>query len=86
MGTLPAGHAPVVGFAGYTRNTFADSNCDGIDGQVMTGTFVSPAGNDGNPGTMAMPVLTIAHAIMIAHGYNRGLQFLARAYTMDNGA
>ena len=48
-------------------STFTDANCDGIDGVVAAGVFVSPSGVDTNPGTMAMPVLTITHAIMLAH-------------------
>lgn len=46
--------------------TFTDANCDGIDGDVANAIFVSTSGIDTNPGTMAMPVLTIMHAITLA--------------------
>ncbi|MCA9610641.1 MAG: DUF1565 domain-containing protein, partial [Myxococcales bacterium] len=48
---------------------FADTNCDGIDGDVGIGVFVAPTfvgGNDANPGTIDMPVATIARGIEIA--------------------
>jgi len=34
---------------------FVDSNCDGIDGTEKDAIFVSPSGNDANPGTKAKP-------------------------------
>ena len=43
-----------------------DSNCDGIDGEVDNGVFVAKDGNDGNPGTLAEPMLTIQAAISAA--------------------
>jgi len=43
-----------------------DDNCDGIDGEVARGIFVSPAGKNSNPGTMAAPVNTIARAQELA--------------------
>jgi hypothetical protein len=43
-----------------------DANCDGIDGQVSRGVFVSPAGSDTNPGTLAQPVKTVQRGIQIA--------------------
>ncbi|HEY0880807.1 MAG TPA: hypothetical protein VGD87_04710, partial [Archangium sp.] len=42
---------------------FVDANCDGIDGELMNGVFVSPSGNDANPGTRSQPVLTLAEAM-----------------------
>ena len=45
---------------------FADANCDGIDGEVRGAIFVSPAGVDTDDGSIAHPVLTLAHAIMLA--------------------
>jgi hypothetical protein len=38
---------------------FEDQNCDGIDGTVSDGIFVSESGSNANPGTMAFPVKTI---------------------------
>lgn len=45
-----------------------DLNCDGIDGTITRGVFVSPAGDDANPGTITQPVLTIQRGIDIAAG------------------
>lgn len=43
--------------------SFADANCDGIDGDAATAIFLdSNLGNDVNPGTKALPVKTIAAA------------------------
>ncbi len=42
---------------------FRDNNCDGIDGDINRAIFVATTGNDGNPGTMAMPMATIQAAI-----------------------
>jgi hypothetical protein len=47
---------------------FRDSNCDGIDGDITRAIFVSPMGNDGNPGTMAQPKRTIQAGISAAAG------------------
>jgi hypothetical protein len=43
---------------------FIDSNCDGIDGEVGNGIFVSTMGSDANPGTRAAPKLTINNALL----------------------
>ena len=37
----------------------SDSNCDGIDGELAQAVFVSKAGADTNPGTLASPKRTI---------------------------
>jgi hypothetical protein len=37
-----------------------DQNCDGIDGDVEQGVFVAKTGSDNNPGTRALPMLTIS--------------------------
>ena len=34
---------------------FADSNCDGIDGDKAAARFVAPAGNDANDGSFGHP-------------------------------
>ena len=44
-------------------DSFADTNCDGIDGDVALAIFVATTGSDANPGTMALPVATINAAI-----------------------
>ena len=47
-------------------DTFTDTNCDGIDGDVTRAIFVATSGADTNPGTMATPVATITAAIAMA--------------------
>ncbi|MDP1828514.1 MAG: hypothetical protein Q8L48_34930 [Archangium sp.] len=42
---------------------FTDANCDGIDGELNNGIFVSPAGLDSNPGTRAAPKQTLGAAM-----------------------
>jgi len=51
-------------------NTYADSNCDGIDGDIAKSFFVALSGSDANPGTMAAPFRSIQTAInsAAAHG------------------
>src|SRR5947207_897618 len=45
---------------------FIDSNCDGVDGDVSQAVFVSPAGSDTDPGTMANPKHSVAAAVTAA--------------------
>jgi hypothetical protein len=48
---------------------FTDTNCDGVDGDVAAAIFVAPAqwgGDDFNPGTPDLPMLTIQAAIAAA--------------------
>lgn len=45
---------------------FADTNCDGIDGDVAHAVFVSPNGRDDASGAMAQPVATISRALAMA--------------------
>jgi hypothetical protein len=48
-------------------NSFTDANCDGIDGDVTDAIFVSATtGNNANPGTKALPMLTINAGISAA--------------------
>lgn len=42
---------------------FTDANCDGIDGEVTNGIFVSPTGDDSAAGTRAAPKQTLAAAV-----------------------
>lgn len=46
--------------------SFVDSNCDGIDGTERAAVFVSPTGNDGDPGTKAKPKRQIQAAVIEA--------------------
>ncbi len=61
---------------------FVDANCDGIDGEVMRGIFVSTTGADSNPGTKAMPKQTLAAAVtaLVTSG-KRDLYLSAGTYT-----
>ena len=43
--------------------SFVDSNCDGLDGTSADAIFVSPKGDDANPGTRAKPKRKIQAAI-----------------------
>ncbi|MGV3620997.1 MAG: hypothetical protein ACO1OB_09270, partial [Archangium sp.] len=45
---------------------FTDANCDGIDGELSNGIFVSPSGADSAPGTRAAPKQTLAAALSAA--------------------
>ncbi|MDC0746371.1 hypothetical protein [Polyangium mundeleinium] len=44
-------------------DTFADTNCDGIDGDASAAVFVAKTGNDLNPGTRESPMATISAGI-----------------------
>ena len=45
---------------------FTDANCDGIDGELSNGIFVSPSGTDSAAGTRAAPKQTLAAALAAA--------------------
>ena len=45
---------------------FVDSNCDGIDGDAAASVFVSPLGDDSNPGTESQPVASLERGIALA--------------------
>jgi hypothetical protein len=64
---------------------FLDTNCDGIDGDEANSVFVSPTGNDANPGTKAKPkrepqaalaALGARKDILLAHGGYGRLELL----------
>jgi len=59
--------------------SFVDSNCDGIDGTEADAIFVSPQGNDANPGTKAKPKQTIQAAVATVAAGN-GKYVLVAAY------
>jgi len=50
---------------------FTDANCDGMDGEVTNGIFVSLTGDDTNPGTKDDPVLTIDEGLRKAVAQNK---------------
>lgn len=47
---------------------FADTNCDGIDGDLDGAWFVAPDGTDANPGTALQPFATLQKAVAAAAG------------------
>lgn len=63
---------------------FADTNCDGIDGDASRAIFVSPAGLDGNPGTMNAPMQTIQKAIAKAASSGKTSVYVCDATYPEN--
>jgi hypothetical protein len=59
----PASHP---GAADLPDLDFADTNCDGIDGDEAKAVFASPQGNDANPGTKDKPKRQIQAAVTAA--------------------
>ncbi len=59
---------------------FVDSNCDGIDGNPADAVFVSPLGDDTNPGTMSRPVRTLAAAVSTAQARSLDVYAATGAY------
>jgi hypothetical protein len=59
--------------------SFADTNCDGIDGNELMSIFASPAGNDSNPGTKERPKREIQAAVQAA-GTGRDVLVAAGSY------
>ncbi len=60
---------------------FVDANCDGIDGELGNGIFVSPAGSDAAAGTRAAPKRTLAAAVVaLATTGKRDLYVAAGTY------
>ncbi len=45
---------------------YIDQDCDGIDGTITKGFFVSLSGSDGYPGTKTLPLRTITQAVRYA--------------------
>ncbi len=50
---------------------FIDANCDGMDGEVTNGVFVSVTGDDTNPGTREDPVFSIQEGLRKAVAQNK---------------
>ena len=58
--------------------SFADSNCDGIDGNRDLAVFVSAsAGSDANDGTWGHPVMSISRGLQLASGGGRNQVLVA---------
>lgn len=62
---------------------FVDANCDGLDGDAATAVFVSPGGNDGNLGTTAKPLRTLAAAVQAAAARGRDVYAAAGTYAEE---
>ncbi|MEO1266719.1 MAG: MopE-related protein [Myxococcota bacterium] len=58
-----------------------DANCDGIDGEVARGIFVSRTGDDANLGTLDSPVQSIQRAIDLAGEGRDQVYVAAGVYT-----
>src|SRR3954454_19449117 len=56
--------------------SFADTNCDGVDGDAAGAVWVAPSGSDGAAGTLSAPLATIQAAV------DKG----ARAVLVEGGA
>ena len=60
---------------------FVDSNCDGIDGTAAGAIFVSPIGDDANPGTQTAPKRTFAAAMLAAAAAGKDVCATLGTYT-----
>ncbi len=60
--------------------SFADSDCDGVDGVEKNAVFASPRGKNTNPGTRAAPKREIADAVAAAAGTGRYVLAAAGEY------
>ena len=59
---------------------FADTDCDGVDGDADGAIFVSPAGLDSNPGTRAQPKQTLGNALVAAEAVVKDVYAMAGTY------
>ena len=57
--------------------TGTDSNCDGIDGEITLGVFVSKAGSDNAAGTIASPVKSLQAGIDKAAATGKSFVYVA---------
>jgi len=62
--------------------SFVDSNCDGIDGIEQDAIFVSPHGNDGNPGTREKPKRQVYAAVVAAKVAHKDVYAGAGVYVL----
>ena len=64
---------------------FTDSNCDGIDGNIIESVFVDPVfGSNMNDGTMSLPVATITKGIQIAENTGKKHVLVSGASYSEN--
>ncbi|MFT5430620.1 MAG: hypothetical protein ACI9OJ_001296 [Myxococcota bacterium] len=70
------------GFASATdKPDGADQNCDGVDGEVDNGIFVSKSGDNGAAGTIDAPLLTISAGIAKAQNNKRDVYVATGVYS-----
>ncbi len=60
-----------------------DSNCDGIDGDLLHAVFVAPAGTDAASGEPTTPVKTLSRAVALAQTSGRDVYVCSGTYA-DN--
>ncbi len=84
-------YASVTGYGLYEEPdaSFLDENCDGIDGTVAGGLFVSPTGVDTGTCAKSAPCKTLPYAISLASGTaNQDIYVMSGTYgafTIDKG-
>jgi len=61
-------------------DSFADTNCDGIDGNAARAIFVSPSGNDNAAGTRTAPKRTVQAGITAATSQRLAVYIAAGTY------
>ncbi|MGH2713539.1 MAG: hypothetical protein ACRDM7_06565, partial [Thermoleophilaceae bacterium] len=76
----PADPKIFPGAADLPDLSFVDSNCDGIDGTETSAVFVSPLGQDTNPGTKAAPMRSLQGAVARAAEMGKQVYAAAGAY------
>ena len=62
----------------------ADTNCDGVDGELLNALFVAKTGNDTNPGTIEAPVETIGQALALAGAGGQRDVYVATGVYMES--
>ncbi len=76
----PALAACTPGAADKPDLGFADTNCDGIDGDKASAIFVAPSGNDANDGSFGHPMATVAAAVVAGLAAHRDVYVAAGTY------
>lgn len=59
---------------------FADTNCDGIDGDRARAVFVAPHGSDDGPGTLEAPIATLTRGIELARRAGKSVYVCTSTY------
>src|SRR5262249_56542565 len=80
-GKTPALAACSAGAQDKPDLAFADSNCDGIDGDKAHALFVAPNGSDANDGSFGHPKATVQAAIDAALAAHKDVYAAAGTYT-----